>query len=229
VSTSAVRVRRLTEIFTGLRPELPGEWSVRGKGIRTLLVQDPIEWTVAWIGYDGSPTRPVGWLSAGVQPLVEAFNGFDVRYGTRMDGRPGKPQTIDLTAGNALDVAREFIFDVAVGMITRWPAERLAEVAEKDYALEPRRRGTHWHQLPGWRVVFDSGSPVEPAAELGSIWEQKARDFKKTAESSLRAAAFCRNLSAAYESGGRDAALALLEKHRAELVAEQRLDVVVAP
>jgi hypothetical protein len=225
LSVSADRARRLREILIELRPELPGDWTVRGRGLRRRLVQEPVEWTVVWISYGGSVRGPDGWFYAGVMPLVLPTPSFTVEYGMRMDGVPYTPQSVDLLADNAVAVARQF-FERAVPVITDWPAKRLADVAERSYVRRAEATTTHWHELAGWRVVFGTASPVQPAAELAELYDAEAHRFKKVDEQLRRGAQYYRDLGAVYQAEGQSGALAFLEQHRLAMLAETHLDKV---
>ncbi|MGC3862913.1 hypothetical protein ACPSM1_22305 [Micromonospora chersina] len=228
--SSADRARRWRHVLTELRPDLPGEWSVRGTGLGTVLVREPLDWALAWIGYSGSPTRPVGWVAAGVQPLVTPFTSWIMTYGIRMDEvRPG-PSTVDLTADGAVEQARRFVLDTGLAKIDGWPAERLADVAERDFAQDPRRRRTHWHQLPGWRVVNGTASPVEPATELVELCRERAAGTSGTGARQLaEQAAFHDGLVRAWQDGEREAALEFLTAQRDQALAARKLDRALTP
>ncbi|MFI7519805.1 hypothetical protein [Micromonospora globbae] len=227
--SSADKARRWRQILSELRPELPGEWSVRGGGLGTVLVREPVDWTVAWIGYAGSPTRPEGWVSAAVQPLVMPFTSWIMTYGIRMDEAGSGPRTVDLASDAAADQTRRFVLDAGLEKIDSWPADRLAQVAERDYAQEPRRRRTHWHQLPGWRVVTGAASPVEPATQLADLCHERARGTSgKGARQLTEQAGFYERLAQAWHEGERDAALRFLAEERDRALTAQKLDTVLA-
>ncbi|MEO3748030.1 hypothetical protein [Plantactinospora sp. B5E13] len=229
VMSAAERARRWRRILAELRPELPGEWSIRGTGVGTLLVREPFDWSLAWIGYDGSPSRPAGWLSAGVQPLVTADAGRVMTYGIRMDEVRSGPRTVDLLSDEAADHVRRFVLDSGLPVLDRWPAERLAEVAERDFAQAPDRRRTHWHQAPGWRVVTGTASPVEPARELAALCRVGSAP-RSAAGARHRAAriAFYEGLDQAWQQGGRAEALRFLTGWRDRVLTERKLDRVSA-
>ncbi|GAB3968502.1 hypothetical protein V1634_31380 [Plantactinospora veratri] len=243
MTLSAQRARRWRQILFELVPELPGEWSVRGTGLGTSLVREPLDWALCWIGYSGSPSRPVGWVSAGVQPLVTPPLGFELTYGIRMDEVRAGPRTVDLLSDDAADGTRRFVLDAALAKIDAWPAERLAEVAERDFAQEPHRRRRHWHHLPGWRVASGTGSPVEPAERLAELCRQEvgtatgrgnqARDHLGDGRVGARLAdrgAFYERLSEAWRDGGSGAALRLLAEQRDQALGACKLDrVATAP
>ncbi|MFG1660074.1 hypothetical protein ACGFIY_26405 [Micromonospora chersina] len=223
--SSADRARRWRHVLTELRPDLPGEWSVRGAGLDTVLVREPLDWALAWIGYSGSPTRPVGWVAAGVQPLVTPFTSWIMTYGVRMDEVRTGPSTVDLSSAGAVEQARRFALDAGLEKIDGWPAERLADVAERDFAQDPRRRRTHWHQLPGWRVVNGTGSPVEPATQLVELCRERAAGTSGTGARQLaEQAAFHDGLVRAWQNGERDAALEFLTAQRDQALAARKLD-----
>ncbi|SCL45896.1 hypothetical protein [Micromonospora chersina] len=223
--SSADRARRWRQVLTELRPDLPGEWSVRGTGLGTVLVREPLDWALAWIGYSGSPTRPVGWAAAGVQPLVTPFTSWIMTYGIRMDEVRTGPSTLDLSADQAVEQARRFVLDAGLAKIDGWPAERLADVAERDFAQDPGRRRTHWHQLPGWRVVNGTASPVEPATQLVALCRERAAGTSGTGARQLaEQAAFHDGLVRAWQDGEREAALEFLTARRDQALAARKLD-----
>ncbi|AVT36554.1 hypothetical protein [Plantactinospora sp. BB1] len=225
MTVSAQRARRWRQILFELRPALPGEWSVRGTGLGMSLVREPLDWALGWIGYSGSPSRPVGWAAAGVQPLVTPPLGFGLTYGIRMDEVRSGPRTVDLLADDAADAIRRFVLDAGLAEIDAWPVERLAEVAERDFAQDPHRRGKHWDHLPGWRVVTGSGSPVEPAEQLTALCRQKAgtasgRGSRRLAERGT----FYERLCEEWHEGGSGAALRLLAEQRDQALGSWKLD-----
>ncbi|WP_433311190.1 hypothetical protein [Micromonospora chersina] len=228
--SSADRARRWRHVLTELRPDLPGEWSVRGAGLGTVLVREPLDWALAWIGYSGSPTRPVGWVAAGVQPLVAPFTSWVMTYGVRMDEVRSGPSTVDLSSDGAVEQARRFVLDAGLPKLDGWPAERLADVAERDFAQDPSRRRTHWHQLPGWRVVNGTASPVEPATQLVELCRERAAGTSGTGARQLaEQAAFHEGLVRAWQDGEREAALEFLTAQRDQALAARKLDRALTP
>ncbi|WNM38078.1 hypothetical protein RMN56_23460 [Micromonospora halotolerans] len=228
--SSVDAARRWRQVLSELRADLPGEWSLRGSGLDTVLAREPLGWSLAWIGWSGSPTRPVGWVTAGVQPLVAPFTSWIMTYGVRMDEVRSGPPTVDLSADEAVDQARRFVLDAGLEKIDKWPAERLADVAERDYAQDPRRRRTHWHQLPGWRVVNGTASPVEPATELAELCRDRAAGSSGTGARQLaEQAAFYEGLVRAWHDGERDAALGFLTAQRDQALAARKLDAALTP
>ncbi|MGY0006887.1 hypothetical protein [Micromonospora sp. I033] len=228
--SSADKARRWRQILSALRPDLPGEWSLRGSGLDTVLVREPLDWALGWIGYAGSPTRPVGWVAAGVQPLVTPFTSWVMTYGVRMDEVRSGPSTVDLSSDEAVDQARRFLLDAGLAKIDSWPAERLADVAERDFAQDPGRRRTHWHQLPGWRVVNDTASPVEPATQLAELSHARAAESSgKGGRQLAEQAAFYAGLVEAWHDGGRDGALRFLTGQRDRALAARKLDEALTP
>ncbi|GGQ71384.1 hypothetical protein [Couchioplanes azureus] len=227
--SSADKARRWRNILTELRPHLPGDWSVRGTGPDTVLTREPVDWALAWIGYADSPTRAEGWVSAGVQPLVVPFTSWVMTYGIRMDEVRSGPRTVDLLADDADEQVRQFVLGAGLEKIDSWPVERLADVAERDFAQDPRRRRTHWHQLPGWRVVNGTASPVEPAEQLVTLCRERAEgSSKKGAQQLLEQAAFYERLREVWNESGRDAALQFLTERRQQDLAAQKLETTPA-
>ncbi|SBT43104.1 hypothetical protein [Micromonospora auratinigra] len=227
--SSAEKARRWRQILSGLRDELPGEWALRGTGLGTLLVREPVQWALAWIGYTGSPSRPAGWALAGVQPLVLPFPELVLTHGVRMDEAASGPATVDLLSDTAAADVRGFVLDTGLPKIDDWPPDRLAEVAERDFAQRPPKRYTFWHELPGWRVVTDAGSPTDPATQLAELWRERARTASAKAAAPLTAhAEFYDRLRQAWDGGGRGAALEFLTGQRDEGLAARKLDRVEA-
>ncbi|MFD2767098.1 hypothetical protein [Micromonospora eburnea] len=228
--SSADKARRWRQILSELRPELPGEWFLRGTGLGSVLAREPLGWSLAWIGYSGSPTRPVGWVSAGVQPLVAPFVSWVMTYGVRMDEVRSGPSTIDLLSDAAAGQTRQFVLDAGLEKIDGWPPARLADVAERDFAQDPRRRRTHWHQLPGWRVVNGTASPVEPATQLAELCHDRARETSgKGARQLVEQATFYERLTQEWHEGEREAALRFLAEQRDQALAAQKLDKTLTP
>ncbi|MGA3561798.1 hypothetical protein [Melissospora conviva] len=223
--SAAQKARRWRQILADLRPELPGEWSIRGTGVGTVLMREPLGWAPAWVGYTGSPSRPAGWLHAGVQPLVLPFSGWTMTYGIRMDEVTAGPPMIDLLAETAPAETRQFVLGPGLEEIDSWPADRLAEAAERDFARDPADRRKHWYQVPGWRVVNDSGSPVEPATELVAKYHDLAgRSSAKGARQLREDAAFYERLLARWHQGGRAEALGFLTEQREQALRAEKLD-----
>jgi hypothetical protein len=228
--SSADKARQWRKLLTELRPHLPGDWSIRGAGLDTVLTREPVGWALAWIGYADSPTRAVGWVSAGVQPLVVPFTSWVMTYGIRMDEVRSGPRTVDLLSEDAGEQVRQFVLGAGLEKLDSWPAERLADVAERDFAQDPGRRRTHWHQLPGWRVVNGTASPEEPAEQLVALCEERAKGASKKGGQQLREqAAFYQRLRDVWNDSGRDAALQFLEQRRDQDLAAHKLDTVLTP
>ncbi|MET7966415.1 hypothetical protein [Micromonospora sp. NPDC005305] len=228
--SSVDAARRWRQILSELRRDLPGEWSIRGGGLDTVLAREPVGWSLSWIGWSGSPTRPAGWVTAGVQPLVAPFTSWIMTYGVRMDEVGSGPPTVDLSSGEAVDQVRRFVLGAGLEKIDKWPAERLADVAERDFAQDPRRRRTHWHQVPGWRVVNGTASPVEPATQLAELCRERVAGSSGTGARQLaEQAAFHEGLLRAWQDGERDAALRFLTAQRDQALAARKLDAALTP
>lgn len=195
-----------------LRDELPGDWSLRGKGQQTILVREPTDWLLCWVGWGKSSYSSSGWLYAAVQPLCAYFERLSLNHGIRMDEVEGGPPSVDMTEPGAADVARAFLGGPAPATFDKWPIERLGMAAERDlpYPLDERER--YWLLAPGCRVVLDTGSPVEPAREV-------AKYYVESEDGTADEAAYYTGLADSYESGGRAAALAYLEGRREPMLA----------
>lgn len=162
--TSTKRSRWL-QVAGQLRHELPGSWALRGKGQRLRIVQEPVDWTLGSISY-ASTYDDEGYLYASVMPLVEPFTEWHLDYGVRIGDEPGTPGTVNLLADDGLQVARDFVLGPALAELVKWPAPRLADIAERSLAAETSsRQGLKppWFMAAAWRVVNGSGSLVEPA------------------------------------------------------------------
>ncbi|MCG5461959.1 hypothetical protein AB0K35_04165 [Micromonospora sp. NPDC053740] len=228
--SSADKARRWRQILSELRPALPGEWRLRGVGVGSVLAREPLGWSLAWIGYSGSPTRPVGWVAAGVQPLVTPYASWIMTYGVRMDEVQSAPPTVDLMSDAAAGQTRQFVLDTGLKEIDNWPPARLADVAERDFAHDPRQRRTHWHQLPGWRVVNGTASPVEPATQLAQLCRDRAAGMSgKAARQLAEQATFYERLIQAWHDGEREQALQFLTSQRDQALAAQKLDKTLTP
>jgi hypothetical protein len=207
------------EIATRTAPLLPGNWVVRRRGARTTLIREPIEWTVPWIGFGPSRSSDWGYLYAAVVPLVRPFNWL-VTYGLAMGdqrGDPDIPPSLHVLEPGAFDVVQRFLQRQGLPAVDRWPAERFADVAERSYQLPADRRDhpvAHWLLAAGWRVVTGSGSPVEPARDAIAYFQQ--RDATEDV-------GWYRGLLAAWESGGRAAALEFLVEYRQQVLTREQL------
>ena len=58
---------RWEEILRAIRPDLPGEWSTRGGGMKAILVREPIGWAIPWIGCSKASSART---HAGVAPAL---------------------------------------------------------------------------------------------------------------------------------------------------------------
>lgn len=195
-------------------PQLPGEWAIGRPGAKAIIAQQPIEWRLVWVGMDRVRATTTPFLIAGVVPLASPFA---LRYtnGLRSDYSRG-PGKIDLLSPDVADTVLRFVVADAIPVVNSWPAARMAAVAEEQFAQPPDQRGRplRYPDAAGWRVVNDTGSPVEPA--------QQAADQLK-ASYSPDEAAWYEALVAAWNSGGRPAALAYLEQQRAAALVSLKL------
>lgn len=213
-----VRARWL-EIAATLRDELPGRWSLRGGGQKTMIVGEPVEWAIPWFGFSKGS---IGRLHCGVAPAMEPLLEWRMgRYGFDMSEVRSGPRSIDLLADDALDVARGFVFGPGIARIELLTPDYYGERAEQEAADQAAEGG--WVLMaPGWRVINDSGSPVDVAARC-IAWVQQ-RFAHDPAYVALHAD-FFRQLIDAWNDGGRDAALTFLVEHRDAQLREQKLDV----
>ena len=211
-------VKAWQRIARQLGASLPGEWSIARSGLRTALTKQPVEWTVLWVGISRVRRDDQPSLMGGITPLVRPFNDLSVSRGLTTPVRPGDPSSYDLTAADAEDQVRRFT-EAALDSVADWTPVRLAEKAEEQFATAPddRVRPITFIDAAGWRVVLDSSNPVEPA-HAAVDWFEKA--------SSPANVSWYRNLISAWESGGRAAALALLEANRAAALESLKLKSV---
>ena len=149
---------RWLEIAATLRDGLPGRWSLRGGGQKTMIVGEPIEWAIPWFGFSKGS---VGRLHCGVAPAIEPLLAWRMgRYGFDMSEVRGGPRSIDMLADDALDIARGFVFGPGLERIGLLTPEYYAERAEQE-AADPEPEDGWVLMAPGSHVINDSGSPVE--------------------------------------------------------------------
>lgn len=210
--------KRWEEILGALRPELPGEWSLRGRGMKAMLMGEPIGWAIPWIGCSkASSVR----THAGVAPaLRDQLNWLMGVYGLDMGDVRHGPKSIQLGEDGDLDVARTFVGH-ALARFEELTPERYAEWAERSLALLagpelPTR--DYLLMAPGWRVVNDSGDPVV-AAEACTAWAEQRWPRDPDIVASKRH--FFGDLVDAYKQGGREEALVFLAENRDRQLAEQ--------
>jgi len=115
-----------------------------------------------------------------------------------------------------MEVVERFVLDVGLPRVS-WSARDFAAAAEEQYAQPHQERGRPLSnpQAAAWRVILETGSPVEPALEAAA-W------FEDTSHAS-DAATWYRALVQAWNSGGRAAALAFLTTNRDDAVAALKL------
>lgn len=208
-------VKAWQKIVKQLAGSLTGEWSIGGSGVRTMLVRQPVEWVLLWVGISRVRREDRPRLMGGITPLVRQFDGVSVTYGLSTPVRPGAPADVDLTGPDAMDVVDTFVKAV-LEEVAPWTPERLAARAEEQLAEAPEDRGRPltFVDAAGWRVVLNTGDPVEPALAAAD-WFDKAYGSKR--------APWYRDLAGAWQSGGRDATLAFLEANRAAALESLKL------
>lgn len=211
---------RWVEFLRTLRTELPGEWSIRGGGLKALLVREPIGWAIPWIGCSkASSVR----MHAGVAPAVNAELSWLMGvYGLDMGDVSRGPRSIELGEDGDLDVARTFAGH-ALARIDELTLERYAEWAERSLQLlsGPDLPSAYILMAPGWRVVNDSGDPVG-AAEACIEWAHQR--WPRTPEVIPPKRRFYEELIESWKAGGRERALANLIENRDRQLAEQGYD-----
>lgn len=216
--------RRWLDLAAETARELPGQWSVRGGGLKAALVRGPFEWTLPWIGFEEdalySHAGLTGRFVAGVSPLVEHEFQWLLTFGVRMADLGDGPREVDLEHPGAAAVLREFAIKHAIPTFDHWTVERIAERCERqtDKPLERRTPPHRWLGAPGFRVVLGTGSPE--ALALDAIEFGRERQIKGMPE-------FYQSLLDAWRAGGRPAALSFLEADRDRKLAGQKLDAPV--
>lgn len=199
------------EILRQLGEELPGEWSLRGRGMKSLLIGEPIGFPVRWIGGSkASSTR----MHAGSAPSVNGFVSFEMGvFGLDMSQMPQGQRALDLGSPDDLDQARAFAHRALERMDDR-SAERYHGFAE--FALDQLPGGDprdpHLRFAPGWRVVFDDGDPLAAIERIRQLRPPPP-------ESGL--SGFFDGLADRWSTGGRDAALAFMVERRDASLVEQ--------
>lgn len=207
----STKAKRWVEIAEQIKDALPGQWSIRGRGLRTCVVREPIKWLFACVGC-GVGSRGTTRLFACVKPLFEPGIELTLTYGLLMDEVLNAPKTIDFTDVDAAHVAVEFATGPAQQKINQYTMERLAEIAEMDFAASPeiRSRGLHRLRLPGWRVILETDSPEHPA-EMALAWAKDASNDEFES--------YFAELLTRWRSDGRIGALTFLKEHRERALA----------
>lgn len=187
-------------------PTLPGTWVVRGgRGAKTVLIREPFDWAFSWVGVDRARVDDDPYLMAGVVTFVRPDPGFAASFGLRSDSSRHRPARVNMLADNAAEAVQRFILEDALPRMDPWTDHALAAIAEDGYlSADPGSRSV-MIQAAGWRVVNDTGSPVEPArAAIAFLQHVEAPEE----------AAWYEAMIAAWERGGRASALQYLEDHR---------------
>lgn len=224
------KASRWLEVARVLRDELPGTWSVRGKGQALKIVREPVEWTLNAFSY-ASTYDDEGYLYSHVIPLVEPFVSWHLTYGIRIGDAPGTPGTVNLLADNALHVAREFILGPGLAEMSRWPSQELARWAELSLQANPeevRDSPPDWLMAAGWRVVNGTGSPVEAVRRTMEFiaFDNRARRLEpRWGEAHVR---FYEGLGSAWGSGGRERALSFMTECRSRWLSEQGVATIAS-
>lgn len=204
-----------SRIAKTLVSRLPGEWTTGRSGIRTILVRKPVDWVLVWVGLDRVRRDSDPYLLGGLVQLVERFE-LSAGHGLRSDQLPDYPGRVDLTEPTATEVVEKFITEHLLPRVDPWTPDRLAAEAEEQLATPDEQRGRPivFPLAAGWRVVNETGSPVEPATEAAA-WFKDAY--------SPEDAAWYNDLLQAWQDGGRPAALKYLEDQRAAALASLKL------
>lgn len=213
--------RRWVDLAKRVAAELPGEWSVRGRGLKAVLVREPIGWAPRWIGFEPAADYALagfsGGLLCGVEPLVEFKMRWHLTYGLRLRDVPGAATRVDLDAADIDGQLRDFALVRAGAVFDEWTLDRIAGTAEAQLSKPLERRGPPhlWLAAPGLRVVRDSGSPEEPAADAAAFC--RGRGMAEPAD-------FFTTLLTRWRSGGQPAALEFLTVDRERKLAKEGLD-----
>jgi len=188
--------------------------------MKAILVREPIGWAIPWIGCSKASSART---HAGVAPaLWDRLDWLMGIYGLDMADVPRGPRSIELGEDGDVDVARGFVSH-ALERFEELTAQRYAELAERTLQRinEPVLPKSFVLMAPGWRIVNDSGDPVE-AAEACIDWAQ--RRWPQSADLVAQKRRFYEALISAYQDGGRDQALAFLTDNRDRQLAEQGYD-----
>lgn len=209
------------EILRILYEELPGQWSLRGGGLKSILVREPIGWAIPWIGCSkASSVRTHAGVAPALTPELRLLMGV---YGLDMGDVPRGPRSIELGEDGDLEVARTFAGH-ALTRIDELTPDRYADWAERSlHMLLAGQEPPHTYVLmaPGWRVANDNGDPVE-AAEACITWVH--RKWPKTPAVIPPKQRFFEGLIDTYKAGGRERALTFLTENRERQLAEQGYD-----
>ncbi len=193
-----------------LASRLPGEWVVGRPGPKAILVRKPIEWRLVWVGLDRIRSTMTPRVIAGAAPLVYPFS---LRYasGLRSDTWRDGPPNVDLLSPELTGAVERFVVDAGLPVVDSWPEQRMTEVAEQQFAEPAERRHPprRYLEAAGWRVVNNAGSPAEPARQAAD--ECRKLDYAEGVQ-------WFESLLAAWQAGGRSAALTYLEEQRAAVL-----------
>ncbi|GAB3916919.1 hypothetical protein GCM10011575_33070 [Microlunatus endophyticus] len=208
-------VKAWQKIAKQLRGTLPGEWSVARSGVRTLLVRQPIDWVVVWVGISRVRRDDMPGLIGGLTSLAGYFNDVNASHGLSTPVGPDSPRTVDLTTPGALDEVSSFATAV-LDKVADWTPERLAAEAEEQLAQAPDTRGRPltFQHASGWRAILGTADGFEPAKEAAE-WFAKAL--------APEYATWYEDLATAWQSGGRAAALQFLQDSRTAAIDSLKL------
>lgn len=203
---------RWQEIAAGLSDELPGEWSVRGTGAGTILVQEPVDWRLCYVGRETLAHSEADRLYAAVQPLFAPHERLSMQFSTESYGELDGSEYVDMRQSDANERVRAFVTGPAAAMFDEFPVDLLGRGAERNLERTEGRREAngYWLLAPGARVLSGAESPVGPAKE--------AAEFFAAREDGGFAARYYTGLAEAYERGGREAATGYLERRRDEML-----------
>lgn len=202
-------------IVKQVAPRLPGGgWRVGRPGPRAILARRNSEWDLTWVGLDRVRGTSTPWLIAGVVSLVGPFR-LTYGRGLRSD-HAHPPGTVDLLRPDAAEAVERFIVDEALPVVDAWPAERMAADAEAQWAKPPSERSSRlrYPEAAGWRVVTDGESPLEVATEAAAEFRSRLAPEET---------AWYEDLAAAWQAGGRPAALAYLVEQRDTALSKLKL------
>ena len=193
------------EVAKELAGELPGDLGAAPEPVADGAVREPVGWTLTWMGLSRPRNTTKRFVMAGVVPLVEPFGLTGAPYGLRSD-TARTPGTFDLLSDALHAEVLDFALKDALPVLERWTPEVLAERAEADLVAPAGERQTvEFTQAAGWRVVDDSGSPIEPARASAQLLRERGGEED---------AGWFEALIAAWEQGGRASALTYLDEQR---------------
>lgn len=198
--------------------KLGPNWTIIGSGLRAELLPTPVRWWFDTVGIDPIPNREQ--LTIGHVRLFEPLipRAITLRQDipdSRLQDQEFRRLQIDIfdTASAAATVT-QWAQGPAMQLFDTKPAELFSAFLEEKYLVRDQSRSTSWRFLAAYRVITDTGSPLEvidsqldylrsraadPAGPLVMFWEQ----FREVAA-----------------AGDRERTLRWLDEHRRATVRE---------